>query len=213
MKWKDRWFFSIAVMAIGAMAAAALCLFQSKELFEAQREAALNGSAVYHLKKVSDAFAVDIIGAVQKTRNGATWSWEEGGQAIKDAAKTADENWRAYTALDLTKDEKYLSLIVQAGFNNNQHLLEQLQAAFAGKDARQLEILATSVIYPSIDPMIDTLRKLEDLHEKTAQEALVKVSGQFTTGFQFMMAGADTSWPGSWALFSSAGTRVNPSGV
>jgi methyl-accepting chemotaxis protein len=190
MKWKDRWFLSIAVMALGAAAAAALCLFQSKEIFGAQQKATLNGSAVYHLKKVSDAYAVDIIGAVQKTRNGASWSWEEGGQAIQAAAKTADENWRAYTALDLTKDEKYLTNIVQAGINNNQHLLEQLQAAYQGKDARQLEILATSVIYPSIDPMIDTLRKLEDMHEKTAQEALAQVSGQFNSTYQFMAAGS-----------------------
>ncbi len=190
MKWKDRWFFSIILMAAGALAAAGLCLFQSKDLFEGLQRASQNGSAVYHLKKVSDSFAVDIIGAVQKTRNGATWSWEEGGQTIKDAAKTADENWRAYNELDLTKDEKYLSSIVQAGFINNQHLLEQLQAAFAGKDARQLEILATSVIYPSIDPMIDTLRKLEELHEKTGEEALGLVSGKYGASFQTMTAGS-----------------------
>jgi methyl-accepting chemotaxis protein len=190
MKWKDRWFFSILLMAAGALGAAALCLYQSRDLFEGLQRAAQNGSAVYHLKKVSDAFAVDIVGAVQKTRNGATWSWEEGGQAIKDAAKEADENWRAYTALDLTKDEKYLSSIVQAGFINNQHLLEQLQAAFAGKDARQLEILATSVIYPSIDPMIETLRKLEELHEKTGEEALALVTGKSGANFQTMALGA-----------------------
>ena len=190
MKWKDRWFFSIILMALGAAAAAALCLYQSRNIFEAQQRASQNGTAVYHLKKVSDAFAVDIIGAVQKTRNGASWSWEEGGQAIKDAAKSAEDHWRAYQALDLTKDEKYLASIVQAGFINNQHLLEQLQAAYAGKDARQLEILATSVIYPSIDPMIEALCKLEDLHEKTGQEALALVSGQFTSSFQFMALGA-----------------------
>ena len=62
-----------------------------------------------------------------------------------------------------TKDEKYLASIVDVSLNNNKHLMEQLGEAYTAKDAKLLEILATSVLYPSLEPVTDNLKKLEDL--------------------------------------------------
>jgi hypothetical protein len=209
MKLQNRLFLSVMLMASAALGIGAVCLESSRGLFDNQAKVYNSGLAVFHLKKVSDAMGVDTIGAVQKVRNGAPWAWEDGAKIVADAEASADEHWKAYAAMDKTKDEKYQASIVGVLLDNNKHLMENLKNDFANKDARDLEIQATSVLYPSIDPILDNLRKLEDINEKIGQDAITAAQKGFTNSFNFMMAAITFLllvalilgfWTASWAL-------------
>src|SRR5579871_6212116 len=139
MKLQNRLFLSVILMGAAAVAIGLICLQSSRAVFDNQAKVYDSGLAVFHLKKVSDAYGVAVIGAVEKVRNGAAWAWEDGGKAVDEAEKSADEHWKAYVAMDKTKDEKYQASIVGALLDNNKHLMENLKNDFANKDARDLE--------------------------------------------------------------------------
>ena len=114
-------------MAAAALAIGALSLLTLHGIFDNQSKVYNSGQAVYHLKKVSDAYGLDVIGAIAKVRNGDSWAWEDGGKAVDNAQKEAEDHWKAYEAMDKTKDEKLQATIVGALIENNRHLMETLQ--------------------------------------------------------------------------------------
>jgi len=186
MKLQNRLFLSLTVMAVAALAIGVLSLFMLHGIFDNQSKVYNSGQAGYHLKKVSDAYGLDVIGAIAKVRNGDSWAWEDGGKAVDNAQKEAESNWAAYQAMDKTKDEKVQATIVGALIENNKHLMENLQTDFANKNARDLEIQATSVIYPSINPILDNIRKLEDINEKIGEDAIAQAEKGFSTSFDLL---------------------------
>ena len=188
MRLQNRLFLSVALMAVAGLAIGLVCLQASHANFDNQAKVYNSGLAVYHLKKVSDAYTMDVITAVQRTRVEVGWAWEDSLKIVEDAEKTVDEHWKAYMALDKTKDEKYMASIVDTSITMNKHFMQDLKVALKDKDARQLEILATSVMYPSITPITDNLRKLEDFSEKASQAAIVESEKGFTGSTNFMTA-------------------------
>jgi len=188
MKLQNRLFLSVALMAVAGLSIGLVCLQSSRANFDNQAKVYNSGLAVYHLKKVSDAYGLDVIGAVQKVRSGAPWAWEEGGKTVAEAEKIAEDHWKAYQGMDKSKDEKYQASIVGALLDNNKHLMESLKNDFSNKDARDLEIQATSVLYPSVGPILDNIRKLEDLNEKAGQLAIAEAEKGFTGNYNFMTA-------------------------
>jgi methyl-accepting chemotaxis protein len=186
MQLQNRLFLSLTVMAAAALAIGALSLYTLHGIFDNQSKVYNSGQAVYHLKKVSDAYGLDVMGAVAKVRNADTWAWEDGGKSINNAEKEADDHWKAYAAMDKTKEEKLQATIVGALIENNKHLMETLQNDFANKNTRDLEIQATSVIYPSINPILDNIRKLEDINEKIGADAIAEAEKGFNTSFDFL---------------------------
>jgi methyl-accepting chemotaxis protein len=209
MKLQNRLFLSLLLMGAAALAIGAISLLTLRGTFDNQSKVYNSGLAVYHLKKVSDAYGLDVTGAVQKVRNGDSWAWEEGGKAIIEAEKSAEDHWKAYLEMDKSKEEKSQAAIVGALMDNNKHLMESLQSDFANKNARDLEIQATSVITPSIGPILDNIRKLEDINEKIGQEAIAQAEKGFGASFDFLaavvvfllLAGLGLSfWLGTWAI-------------
>jgi methyl-accepting chemotaxis protein len=186
MKLQNRLFLSVAAMALAAFAIGILCVQSLKGQFENQARVYNSGAAVFHLKKVSDAYGLDVIGAVQRTRVEVGWSWEDGLKIIQDAEKSADEHWKAYMALDKSKEEANLANIVNTSILMNKHFMEDIKVAYTNKDSRILEIQATSVMYPSITPITDNIRKLEDLNEKAISAAIDQSEKGFNGSFNFM---------------------------
>ncbi len=214
MKLQNRLFLSVIFMGAAALGIGILCLQSSRSIFDNQAKVYDSGLAVYHLKKISDAYGEVVIGAVEKVRDGAPWAWEDGAKAIDDAERSADDHWKDYQAMDKTKDEKFQATIVGALLDNNKHLMENLKNDFANKDARDLEIQATSVLYPSIDPILDNIRKLEDMNEKAGEEAVDDAEKGFTASSNFMTAVvAALLLLGLTAGFWTAGWALRPVGA
>lgn len=60
------------------------------------------------LKAIADAYAVDVIDAVNKT-NAGLMSAEEALRAVQNAQQVIDREWRAYMATTLTTEESLLA--------------------------------------------------------------------------------------------------------
>jgi methyl-accepting chemotaxis protein len=167
MKIQQRLFLGIFLMGLALVVVGAAGVGFSSKVFSLQQKMSADQTRLNWLRNVKDAYLNDVVGVVEQTRNGNGWSWEDGLKILQDAQTASDTNWKSYMASAATKDEKYLASIVDASLNNNKHLMEQLSEAYTAKDAKLLEILATSVLYPSLEPVTDNLKKLEDL---TSQE-------------------------------------------
>lgn len=166
MKIQRRLLMGIALMILALVIVGMVGVGFSYKIFEIQQGIGRDQARLGYLHNVSDAYMNDVVSAVEQTRNGNGWSWEDGLAAIQTAEKTSEDNWKSYMETDKNKNEKYLAAIADASLNNNKHLMEQLEEAYSGKDAKLLEILATSVLYPSLEPVTDSLKKLEDLTQQ-----------------------------------------------
>ena len=57
------------------------------------------------LKSVADLYAVNIVDASHKVRNG-NWTWEEGRRSVEDARAEIDTLWAAYRTTNPTAEER-----------------------------------------------------------------------------------------------------------
>ena len=187
-KWKlrDRLLVSVILMAAALVAQGFVAVQVSKKMADNLQKIYNTNIPLNHLKKVSDDFAVNIIGAVQKTRSGLI-GWEEGRQVIEDAIKESDENWQAYLHSDISPAEKTQATIVGAELKINRNLMMQLREAYEGKNVKDLEILATSTLYPSIDPLMDNLNQLMDMKWKDSQQYVDQALSNYRLGFFFLL--------------------------
>src|SRR5208283_3604014 len=138
---KNRLFMSVAILAAALLVEAVMGLKVSKDMSNNLSMVYASSSPLDNLKKVSDAYVVGVVGAVEKTRAGG--SWEEGRQQLEDSLKVIDDNWTAYmTYKDVSSEEKTLQIVVNATMNDNKLFLMQLRDAFETKNTKILEMLA-----------------------------------------------------------------------
>ena len=65
------------------------------------------------LKIISDMYAINIVDASHKTRNG-NFNWSNGRKAIKKARAIIDQSWKEYMETYLTVDERTLAMEASA---------------------------------------------------------------------------------------------------
>ncbi len=187
---QNRLFLSVAILAAALVAEAIVGLQVSKKMSDNLQELYSTSAPLNKLKKISDAYVVGVAGAVQKTRAGG--SWEDGRQLLEDSLKTIDANWTSYAAdaennKDASKEEKTVLLVVKATLHNNNYFFMQLREAFEQKDVKSLEILATSNLYPVIDPIVEQMDKLVDLKWKNSQKLIDDAQKSYNASFLFMI--------------------------
>jgi methyl-accepting chemotaxis protein len=128
------------------------------------------------LKAVSDAYAVDIVDATHKARNGNI-SWGEAVRSLEAADKAIDENIEAYAAskieaeeLRLFNESKSLHNAADEGYNE---LIDILRLGKDTTNQRKLDRFVTNSMYGKIDPYITKINELIDvqlLYSKTLNE-------------------------------------------
>lgn len=77
------------------------------------------------LKIISDMYAIEIVNATHKMRNGNT-SWETGRKSIKKAQEQIAANWKAYTTTYWDSEEKDLVIEVKQLMDNANESIESL---------------------------------------------------------------------------------------
>jgi methyl-accepting chemotaxis protein len=120
------------------------------------------------LKAVSDAYAVNIVDATNKTANGlidAKTALASG----KQAAQIIATNWKAYTATQLTSEETKLVAEAAALMGKAEPVLGQLRRAVEA-DAKSEITAMIAPLYGVIDPLADQLGKLVDLQLAEAEK-------------------------------------------
>ena len=125
------------------------------------------------LKTISDMYAVDIVDATHKMRNGNT-SWETGRRNIKKAKDEIDQNWKTYTTTYMAAEEKDLANEAKQLMDISNESIESLQYIIAREDTDALSNYTRKELYAKIDPVTAKIDELTNLQLKVAQDEYKK---------------------------------------
>jgi hypothetical protein len=183
---KHKLYLTAAVLAVALVVEAGVGLEVASNMSENLQRVYNSSYPLNNLKKVSDAYAMGIAGAVEKTRGGQ--SWEMGRDQLEESIKSAQENWNSYLGLkDVSADEKIPVAVVNATLTNNKLFLMQVREAFEKHDARALEILESSNLYSVVDPIVEQMDKLVALKWKRSEIIVTQALMDYQKAFYFML--------------------------
>lgn len=157
-------FTSVIILGIGILG-----IFNQQEQVKSL-ESVYNDRVIplKQLKVISDKYAVDIVDATHKVRNGNI-SWGEGLSNIENALKIISEQWTQYTATKLTDEEKVLVRGVEEKFNQAVNPINELQSILRARNVEQLDVFVKNSLYLYIDPITTKISELIDLQLNVAK--------------------------------------------
>jgi methyl-accepting chemotaxis protein len=121
------------------------------------------------LKDVADGYAVGIVDAAHKTRDGA-FTPAEGIKAITQARASIDKSWRAYVGTTLIEREKTLINKGESLFKRADAAAERLITLMQANDIEGLRAFAGKEMYPAIDPIAEVVGDLMKVQLDVANE-------------------------------------------
>jgi len=132
------------------------------------------------LKMVADGYAVGMVDAAHKVRDGA-FTGEVGTKAVTEARQQIDSNWKAYLATELNDQEQTLIAKATPLMKQADQAAEKLLGLMKAGDTEALRAYAAKEMYPAIDPIGDVVNSLVQVqlevakHEYEASEAETSV--------------------------------------
>jgi methyl-accepting chemotaxis protein len=125
------------------------------------------------LKVMSDSYAVSIVDASHKIRNGNT-DWAEAVASVQNASVQISKNWQAYLATSLVPEENRLVGEIKPLLLSADQAVRQLQGILERQDRAALDSFVREDLYARIDPVSNKLGELIDLQVRVAGEEYVK---------------------------------------
>lgn len=132
------------------------------------------------LKVVADMYAVNIVDAAHKTRNGnidATATLKN----VEEAQKHISENWKTYTGTYLTEEEKKLVGEVQGQMAVADKAVETLKGLLSARDNEGIAAFTAKDLYPAIDPISGKISELVDLQLREAKKSYEASAAAYAT--------------------------------
>ncbi|MDU9032234.1 methyl-accepting chemotaxis protein [Pseudomonas corrugata] len=123
------------------------------------------------LKRIADLYAVDIVDATHKTRNG-NLTKAESLTRIEQAQREIDRTWQAYKSTQLIPAEKHLIALIEPLMEASRGPLQNLQDMLRQNDDAGIARFATDQLYPLIDPLSAKFSELIEVQ-------LVEAKSQF----------------------------------
>ena len=122
------------------------------------------------LKVIADLYAVNIVDASHKARNGGIPAAEAASQ-VEQAEGKIQQIWKAYLATHLIDDEKRLIDQIQPLMQKAHEPIQRLKAILRADDGEALAAFTAKELYPHIDPLSEQFGKLIEvqLHESERQ--------------------------------------------
>lgn len=121
------------------------------------------------LKIVADNYAVDIVDASHKARNG-NFSFAQSAEKVRNGSRALQEHWKAYRATKINGEEATLAAEAEARMQSADAHVAELQSILESGDRSGLDGFVLNQLYQSIDPVSDSIGKLVDLQLKIAEE-------------------------------------------
>lgn len=118
--------------------------------------------ALHELKRVSDAYGLDVVDTAFRTRNGLI-AWEEGVGTIDAARTRIDRGWDILRRLPRSAEEEMHFRAATRERVAADAAASELRAILQRKDIRALGRFADTRLYPAIDPLTLRLKLLSDL--------------------------------------------------
>ncbi|AXO14863.1 MULTISPECIES: methyl-accepting chemotaxis protein [Thalassospira] len=111
------------------------------------------------LKQVSDDYAVFVVDASHKVRNG-NFTWQEGIESVDLAEKRIKDNLDIYFGRRIDPEEADIVRQVQNLIPPADELISRLRGIFVAKDTAALDALVKDELYQTIDPLTEQIGNL-----------------------------------------------------
>jgi len=132
------------------------------------------------LKVVSDMYAVNIVDASHKVRNG-NFTWQQGEASVEEALKQVEKEWTAYSKTYLVAEEKKLFDEILPLFDNANAATARLTQVLKSRDAKKMAEFTTQELYPAIDPLSAKIAELTNLQLKVAAHEYALAEAEYAS--------------------------------
>ena len=133
-----------------------------------------------NLKVISDMYAVNVVDNVHKLRDG-TSSWNKGKEEIKSAKDLINERWADYTSKVETDEEKRMIDKTRQKMQSLDRQIENLEKIIDKQSLNELQAFAKLELYPSVDPVTESISNLVDFQLKTANILFKKAQDTYSS--------------------------------
>lgn len=122
------------------------------------------------LKKISDAYAVDIVYTAHEVRNGNQTNVKSV-EAVDKARRVIKEQWAAYSASNHAEgEEKALVQQIESAMTTAEAAVSELRGIFERRDGEALTWFTVNKMYPAINPVMALIAKLNTVQIQLAQQ-------------------------------------------
>jgi methyl-accepting chemotaxis protein len=144
------------------------------------------------LKAVSDAYAVLIVDATHKVRNG-NFKWDETRKSVTQARNTVHEKWKAYLITKIEGRELELVNEAKQSMQLADKVVDELEQIIKKEDREALETFVKNKLYQAIDPLTGKISELIDLqlhiaNQLNTESAQINTYTQRVTYILFVIA-------------------------
>lgn len=134
-----------------------------------------------NLKVISDRFAVDIVDAAHKARNG-NFKPQDAADAMKAALKEVNELWPQYVQKIDHPQEKAIAERAEGELIAARHAAQTMIGFIERGQLKDLADYTVSSMYPAIDPGTELIGRLIDFQLDEAQATFQKARAEQSTG-------------------------------
>ncbi|WP_312367445.1 methyl-accepting chemotaxis protein [Ensifer sp.] len=133
-----------------------------------------------NLKATSDAFAVSIVDAAHKVRNGNA-TMETGLASVNDARQVITANWDAYVATAMTPEEHKLVEGAKQQMVVAIDSIATLTKILSARDSAALDSFVRTALYETIDPLTESISEISDLQVHLSDRVFQEQHSKFET--------------------------------
>jgi methyl-accepting chemotaxis protein len=163
------------------------------------------------LKAMTDNYAVLIVDAAHKARDGAL-TMEEARVGIANALDESTQQWQAYTSSELDDEERALVEENNRAIATAGQAISDLSAILGRGDRAELTRFAATRLYPAIDTVTDYLTKLINHQSNVAQtlveEANADLEFHTVTGIGALIATGLVSFFLTWMITRTVNRKL-----
>jgi methyl-accepting chemotaxis protein len=121
------------------------------------------------LKVIADMYAVNIVDASHKVRNGNI-SWAEARKSLADAESAIQSKWQRYKSTYLVEQEKKLVREIEPMLVTTQVEIDKLRDILQREDAQAVAEFTKGPLYPVIDPISTKFSELIEVQLNVAKD-------------------------------------------
>jgi methyl-accepting chemotaxis protein len=127
---------------------------------------------VDQVKRVSDAYAIQIAGAAQRYAAGQLGA-DEARREIRQARSVIDEQWVAQGGAARSDDARVLALQVDALRQAANHAVDRVQELIERGDRAAVASYGAGELFTAVQPLVGKLSELSGLHVREAREQVI----------------------------------------
>jgi methyl-accepting chemotaxis protein len=138
------------------------------------------------LKVIADLYAVNIVDASHKARNGGLAPTEAARQ-VEEAEGKIQEIWKAYLATHLIDDEKQLIARIEPLKQKAVEPLQRLKGLLRADDSAALATFTADELYPIIDPLSEQFAKLIEVQLQESERQYQQGMALYESNFNLVV--------------------------